>query len=299
VVQSVLSASPDCGPWEQAIIKSAAGNPFFLEELAWAVREGGIEQPTAMIPDTVQAVLSARIDRLSSGEKRLLQTAAVIGSDIPLSLLRAIADLSKEGLDRGLARLQAGEFLYETCSIPDLIYTFKHALTHQVAYSSLLHEQRCTLHTRIIDALEGLYAGHLAEQVERLAHHALQGEVWHKALAYCRQAGEKAVAQSAYREAEAYLEQALSALAHLPETREMLEQAIDLRFALHAALIPLGRSELILVCLREAETLATTLQDLRRLRQAAVFMPNCFYRSGETLTGNVTFRCISSMPEGL
>ena len=104
--------------------------------------------------------------------------------------------------------------------------------------------------------------------------------MWDKALAYCRQAGEKAVAQSAYREAEAYFEQALSTLPHLPETRDMREQAIDLRFALYAALLPLGNSERMLTCLREAEALATTLDDSRRLRQVALFLPNCFYRMG-------------------
>ena len=280
VVQSVLPAASDTGPWAQAILDTAAGNPFFLEELAWAVREGDVEQPTSMIPDTVQAILAARIDRLPPVEKRLLQTAAVIGHKVPMRLLQTIAELPEDALQHGLARLQAGEFLYETRLVPDPEYTFKHALTYQVAYSGLLQEQRCTIHARIVDALEGLYTAHLAEQVERLAHHALRGEVWNKALTYCRQAGEKAVAQSAYREAEVYFEQALSTFPHLPETRAMREQAIDLRFALHSALMPLGNSERILACLREAESLAATLDDPRRLRQVALFLPNCFYRIG-------------------
>jgi predicted ATPase len=105
VVQSVLSSTPDCGSWEQAILQTAAGNPFFLEELAWAVREGGVEQSIAVIPDTVQAVLAARIDRLRPVEKRLLQTAAVIGHEVPLLLLQAIAKLPKDVLQRGLASL--------------------------------------------------------------------------------------------------------------------------------------------------------------------------------------------------
>ncbi len=124
----------------------------------------------------------------------------------------------RTALHRGLAHLQAAEFLYETRLFPEHEYTFKHALTHEVAYGSLLQERRRVLHARIVEALEALAGDRVAEQVERLAHHALRGEVWDKALAYCRQAGEKAMARSAYREAVGYFEQALSALPHLPET---------------------------------------------------------------------------------
>ena len=166
----------------------------------------------------MQAVLAARIDRLPPEEKRLLQTAAVIGTEVPLPLLQAIAELPEAALHRGLAHLQAAEFLYETRLFPEREYTFKHALTHEVAYGSLLQERRRVLHARIVEALEALAGDRVAEQVERLAHHALRGEVWDKALAYCRQAGEKAMARSAHREAVGYFEQALSALPHLPET---------------------------------------------------------------------------------
>ena len=135
-----------------------------------------------------------------------------------MPLLQAIAELPEAALHRGLAHLQAAEFLYETRLFPELEYTFKHALTHEVAYGSLLQERRRALHARIVEALEALAGDRMAEQVERLAHHALRGEVWDKALAYCRQAGEKAMARSAYREAVGYFEQALSALPHLPES---------------------------------------------------------------------------------
>ena len=110
---------------------------------------------------------------------------------------------------RGLTRLQAAEFLYETRLFPEIEYTFKHALTQQVAYETLLQERRRALHARIVESLEGLAGERMAEQVERLAHHALRGEVWDKALAYCRQAGEKAMARSAYGEAVGSFEQAL------------------------------------------------------------------------------------------
>ena len=220
----------------------------------------------------MQAVLAARIDRLLPEEKRLLQTAAVIGTGVPFPLLHAIAELPEDVLHRGLSRLQAAEFLYETRLFPEREYTFKHALTHEVASGSLLHERQRALHARIVEAIEALAADRLIEQVERLAHHALRGEVWDKALAYCRQAGEKAMAQSAHREAVGSFEQALSALAHLPEQRHTREQAIDLRLALRSALSPSGDLGRILVTLREAEALAVALDDPRRLGQVSGFL---------------------------
>jgi class 3 adenylate cyclase/tetratricopeptide (TPR) repeat protein len=281
VVQAVLASTPDAGPWEQAILATADGNPFFLEELAWAVREGGVAQPTALLPDTVHAVLAARMDRLPPVEKRLLQTAAVIGHDIPLPVFQAIAELPEVELYGALAHLQAAEFLYETRLFPERAYTFKHALTHEVAYGGLLQERRRVLHARIVAALEALTEDRVVEQVERLAHHALRGAVWDKALAYCRQAGEKAIARSAYREAGGYFEQALRALPQRPEHGEALEQSIDLRLALRYALLPLGEYDRIAATLREAATLATVLDDQRRLCQVQTSMTHYCWITGD------------------
>ena len=195
-------------------------------------------------------------------------------------LLQAVAEMPETPLRLGLTHLQAAEFLYETRLFPEIEYTFKHALTQQVAYETLLQERRRALHARIVEALEALAGERGAEQVERLAHHALRGEVWDKALAYCRQAGEKALARSAYREAVGYFEQALSALSHLPETRDSREQAIDLRLALRTALLPSGDFGRVLATLHEAETLATALDDPRRLGQVSVFLAVHFYIRG-------------------
>src|SRR5207249_5937007 len=119
---------------------------------------------------------------------------------------------------------------------PEHAYTFKHALTHEVAYGGLLHERRRALHARIVEALEALVGDRLDDQVERLAHHALRGEVWDKALTYGRLAGDKAQARSAYREAVVYYEQALAALEHVSDSRAATEQAIDIRLGLRTAL---------------------------------------------------------------
>ena len=164
----------------------------------------------------------------------------------------------------------------ETRLFPVHEYTFKHALTQQVAYETLLQERRRTLHARTVEALEALAGEPGAEQVERLAHHALWGEVWDKALVYSRQAGEKAMAQSAHREAVAYFEQALRVLSHLPEQRATQEQAIDLQLALRSALWPSGDVGRILTCLRQAEALTATLDDPRRLGQVSLMLSGYF-----------------------
>ncbi len=292
LLQALLGDDASLVPLKRLLIARTEGNPFFLEESVRTLVETGVmggepgtyrlEQPlnTLHVPATVQAVLAARIDRLPPEEKWLLQTAAVIGTEVPLPLLHAIAELPEDALHRGLALLQAAELLYEIQLFPAHEYTFKHALTHEVAYGSLLHERRRALHARIVEALEVLAGDRVAEQVERLAHHALRGETWDKALAYFRQAGDKAMARSAYREAVGSFEQALSVLPHLLETHATREQAIDLRLALRSALQPLGDLGRMLVCLREAEALAEALDNPRRLARISLFLSRYFSLMG-------------------
>ena len=290
LLHALLGDDPSLAPLTQLLIARTEGNPFFLEESVRTLVETGVlvgtpgayrlaqAVPSIQVPATVQAVLAARIDRLPPEEKRLLQTAAVIGMEVPLALLQAIAELPEETLHRGLTHLQAAEFLYETRLFPEHAYTFKHALTHEVAYRSLLQERRRALHTQIVEALETLAGDRLADQVERLADHAVRGEVWAKALLYCRQAGAKAMERSASREAVGCYEQALAALEHLPEQRKLREQAIDLRLDLDSARLVLGQFERILHDLRAAETLAEALDDPRRLGRVSLYLAQYFVR---------------------
>jgi predicted ATPase len=252
LLQAVLGDDAGLQPVKQLLIERTEGNPFFLEESVRTLVETKVlvgergnyrlARPieSTQVPATVQAVLAARIDRLPPEEKRLLQSAAVIGKDVPFLLLQAIADQPEEELRRGLTRLQAAEFLYETSLFPDPEYTFKHALTHEVAYGSLLQERRRILHARIVGAIERLFSDRLTEHVELLAHHALRGELSEKGVTYLHQAGRKAAARSAYKEAASYFEQALEALKHLPETRKTLEQAINIRVDFGPVLIAIG-----------------------------------------------------------
>ena len=185
--------------------------------------------------------------------------------EVPFPLLQAWPSSPRSISSSSLAHLQAAEFLYETRLFPEPVYTFKHALTHEVAYGSLLQERRRVLHARIVEALEALAPERVAEQVDRLAHHALRGEVWDKAVTYCQQAGARALDRAAFREAVASFEQALQALAHLPEHSDTRGLAIDLRLALGGPLSALGEHGRHLALLGEAEALARALDDRARL----------------------------------
>ena len=296
LLKVLLGGDPELQPLKHLLIERTEGNPFFLEESVRTLAETKVlvgergayhlarASHTLQIPATAQAILAARIDRLLPEHKRLLQAASVIGKDVPFALLQAIVEEPEEALRRGLATLQAAEFLYEARLFPDLEYTFKHALTHDVAYGGLLQERRRALHARIVDTIEAIYPDRLSEHVEQLADHAFRGEVWHKAVTYLRQAGATAVARSSNREALAYFEQAMAALGHLPETRETLEQAFDLRLDLRNSLHTLAAFERVEGYLHEAEHLATMLDDQRRLGWVSAFMCAHHVHTGGAVT---------------
>ncbi len=284
LLDSLLGTDATLGPFKRLMVERTEANPLFLEESVRALVETGalagergayrLTRPgeSLKIPATVQAILASRIDRLRPEAKRLLQAAAVVGKDVPMPLLLAIADVPEHEVRTELTSLQAAEFLYETRLFPDLEYTFKHALTHEVAYQGLLHDRQRALHARITEAIERLSTERLAEQAERLAHHALRGELWEKAVAYLRQAGLRATARAAYREAVANLEQALGAMPHLPDSRETTELTIDIHIDIRNALLPLGDRVRMADHLHEAEVLARALGDQRRLGRIATFM---------------------------
>jgi class 3 adenylate cyclase/tetratricopeptide (TPR) repeat protein len=284
LLAGILGNDPMLHDLKQLLIARTEGNPFFLEECARTLTETQVvvgprgayrvASPVKdlVVPSTVHAVLAARIDRLTEDERWLLQAAAVIGKDLPFALLNAIADTPEDELRRRLARLQGAEFLYETRPFPDLEYTFKHALTHEVAYQSLLSDRRRALHAQIAATMETLYADRLSEHVDRLARHAFRGEVWDKAVTYLRRAGERALRSSANQEGAEFFEDALSALRHLPETPSALEHAIDIRLNLRDALWALARLVQIQDHLRETERLAEALGDRRRSGWVACYL---------------------------
>jgi class 3 adenylate cyclase/tetratricopeptide (TPR) repeat protein len=245
LLRALLGDDATLQPLTRLLVKR--GNPFFIEESIRTLVETGalsgqpgthrLTRPVQAIevPASVQVILAARIDRLAPDDKHLLQTASVIGKDVPFVLLHAVTELPEEVVRQGVARLQEAEFLYETRLFPDSEYTFKHALTHEVTYGTLLQERKNGLHARIVTAIERLRPDRLTEQVEALAHHAFRGTMWEHAVRYLRQAGDKAAARSANREAVGFFEQALAALSHLGES-ETRREALDIRIALSPCL---------------------------------------------------------------
>jgi class 3 adenylate cyclase/predicted ATPase len=248
-LHALLGDDPSLVPLKQLLIARTEGNPFFLEESVRTLVETGalVGEPGAyrlarpleglQVPATVQAVLAARIDRLPPEDKRLLQTATVIGTEVPLPLLQAIADLPEAALYRGLAHLQTAEFLYETRLFPEPEYTFKHALTQEVAYNALLLERRRGLHERAGQAIEALFPSRLEEHYSVLAHHYNRSGNTMKAVEYLQLAGQQAVQQSAYAGAISHLTTAVELLKTLPDTLERTQRELMLLTTLSIPLI--------------------------------------------------------------
>jgi DNA-binding NtrC family response regulator/tetratricopeptide (TPR) repeat protein len=300
--ESVQMAEGVCGvaelpaELERLVADKAEGNPFFVEELMRSLWEVGLVRRAAAglavragieamaVPDTIQEVILARIQRLDHAARRLLGVAAVIGKDVPFALLEAVTGLPEAALATDLRRLLAAEFLLETRMHPEVEHTFKHALTQDVAYGAVEDAERRALHARIVQAMEELYPQRQHDHAERLAHHALNGELWPRAVQHCRRAGEKAFDRSANREAVVWWERSLEAVGRQPE-RDGMDAAIDLRLALRSALLQLGEFGRIATYLREAEALANAAGDRRRLAWARTYMTNAHLFAGEPTQG--------------
>ncbi len=271
----VHSVSPDeqlPAALEQSILARAEGVPFFLEELARAISEHPDLRSEVMLPETVQDVLVARLDRLRPEDRDLLQTASVIGKDVSVPILTHVANLLGPVLAERLERLRAADFLHDQKAFPTREYTFKHALTHEASYASILESQRHALHARVVEAIETVYSDRLPEHVDALAYHALRGQVWDKAVTYLRRAGDRALRSSANEEAIEFFEQALTALRNLPESPSALAQAVDIRLGLRDALWALAKLPQVHDHLRTAESIAGQLGDRRREGWVACYL---------------------------
>jgi len=293
LLQHLLGNNKNLAPLKVSLTQRTEGNPFFAEESVRSLVETGIlvgdkgayrpglALDSIRIPRSVQSVVADRIDRLTIAQKHLLQTAAVIGVVVPFRLLRSVAELPEDKLYEYLAKLQSAEFICETSLFPEVEYSFKHALTAEVAYGALLHERRTFLHARIVKALEEMTENISHDHLEKLAHHAFYGEIWDKAVSYSKEAGSKAMGRSAYREAVIYFDRALASLEHLPKSRHILEQAIDLRLDLRNALFPLEALERLIENLRAAESLSEGLGDQRRLGRISGYLVHYYTLMGD------------------
>ena len=279
IVKSIWSAESLPDGIVSLIHERTGGNPFFVEEVSRAlIEEGTIECSKGQavltqslenlsLPNTVQAVIRARLDRLDEFSQESLRLASVVGREFAHRILEQIS-ASKQQLEGALENLKMMELIQQTQVFPEAAYMFKHVITQEVTYKTILKQKRKELHTAVGEAIEALYMDRLEEFYEMLAYHYWRSEKWDKAYRYNREAGLKAQALSAYIEARGFLEASLTALTKLPRTRKHIEQEIDLRFNMRSALFPLGRHDDWADHVRVAQSLAEEIDDKSHLANA-------------------------------
>ena len=306
MLRSLLGDDPGLAALKRLIIERTDGNPFFMEETVQVlldegslVRNGGMKLTRPLgqlkILPTVQAILAARIDRLPVVSKELLQNLAVIGKDLPLELVRVVTGKGEEQLEPLLADLQAGEFIYEQPSLAGAVYTFKHALTQEVAYNSVLGERRRALHDQTARAMESFYALQLENHYTELAHHCGHGSDAAKALRYTTLTAEQAMGRAAYPEATGMLEAGLKLIDNLPEGTERLRAELALRsventvaFVLYGSTSPQRESAVRRMC-ELGEKIGDSDQALRGL----ITLSHFYFAQAESARGlELSRRCL-------
>ena len=274
-------------------IEKTEGIPFFIEELISSLRDQRIvtekdgryqlekEIREVLVPSTIQDIIMARVDTLPEKTKNLIQTGSVAGREFSHQLIKEVTKLPEEELLSDLSVLKDYELLYERGIYPQSDYVFKHGLTQEVAYNSLLQKKKTEIHKRIGEILENIHADRLGEFCEILAYHCLQGEDWQRAYRYNQEAGLKAYSHSDYEQAQSYFEDALTALKQLPSKKNRIEQEIDLRFNMRAPLMVLGRFGEVGEWIYGAEKLAREIGDDTRLSNALNYLSSFHWILGQ------------------
>jgi class 3 adenylate cyclase/tetratricopeptide (TPR) repeat protein len=287
MLSALLGDGRDLIPLKRLIIEKTEGNPFFMEEILQALFEDGVLQRNVAVklarsmsavklPASVQAVITSRIDQLPAKERELLQTLAVLGREFPLGLVQRVTRKSDDELERMVSRLQAGEFVYEQPATADVEYTFKHALTQEVAYNTLLLERRRSLHERTGEAIEHMYPARLDDHVADLAHHYGRSANLRKAVHYLGRAGNQALGRSAYSESRMLLGKGLELLKELPDDTQRAREEINLQNALGVLFFAMGAPggrEREAASIRARE-LSERLGDKARQVEALTFLAN-------------------------
>ncbi|MBI4767026.1 MAG: AAA family ATPase [Deltaproteobacteria bacterium] len=276
LVKAILEGGETAPELSNLILNRAAGNPLFMEELTHSLLENGSIQKAGdqyilskkpsdiQVPDTIQGIIAARMDRLEENLKRIMQVASVIGREFAFRILQAISDL-REDLKTELLNLQGLELIYEKSLFPELEYVFKHALTQEVAYNSLLSNRRKEIHKRIGRAIEELYVANLEEFYEVLAYHYSKGEDIEKAAKYLKLSGEKAVRDHSLWEALSFYKEAVDLLNRLPDTEENKRKLIEVINLIGSPWLMLGFPEASLPYFQQGEKLTRELGDFRGL----------------------------------
>jgi class 3 adenylate cyclase/tetratricopeptide (TPR) repeat protein len=296
LVKAILEGGEVASELRELILNRAAGNPLFMEELTHTLLENGSIQikgkqyvltraPSELqVPDRVQGIIAARMDRLEENLKRIMQAASVIGREFAFRILQTISGM-REDLKAHLLNLQGLEFIYEKTLFPELEYIFKHALTQEVAYNSLLLTRRKEIHERIGKAIEELYPERLEEFYEMLAYHYAKGEILEKASRYQKLSGGKATRNHSLWEAYSFYKEALATLQRLPETVENKKEKLEVLVLMAIPIRLLGFPEGSLGMLQEGGSLSKELKDSRRLAFFYGTLSACYAYRGDPHLG--------------
>jgi class 3 adenylate cyclase/tetratricopeptide (TPR) repeat protein len=298
LVAAILEGGDVVPELRELILNRAAGNPLFMEELTHALLQNGSIQKkderfvlaqdasSVQVPDTVQGIIAARMDRLEESLKRIMQVASVIGREFAFRILETITEMKQE-LKSGLINLQGLEFIYEKSLFPELEYIFRHALVQEVAYNSLLINRRKEIHGKIGLAIENLYPTRLEEFCEMLAYHYSRSANLAKASQYLKASAEKAFRNDAPLESIRFYKEAIQALSQMEQTDENKRKRIELALSMSTPVRRLGWSvNDYLPMLQEAEALAQELgDDKRRLRVRSILSLYYIQRGGNTELG--------------
>jgi tetratricopeptide (TPR) repeat protein len=272
LVKAILEEGEVAPELRQLILNRTAGNPLFMEEFTHTLLENGSierkdekyvlsEQASDIqVPDTIQGIIAARLDRLEDNLKRTMQVASVIGRDFAFRILQTITGMREE-LKSYLLNLQGLEFIYEKNLFPELEYIFKHALTQEVAYNSLLLKRRKEIHEKIAQAIEELYPDRLEEFYEMLAYHYSKTENVSKACQYLKLSGDKARGNFSTSESVQFYREAVNLLRDQPETHDNRRNRLKILQAIAGPMTSLGYPEGSFDFLEEGERLAQYLSD--------------------------------------
>jgi class 3 adenylate cyclase len=276
LVQAILEGGEVLPEIKELILSRTGGNPLFMEEFTRSLLENGTIQrkdhqyvlstnaSEIRVPDTIQGIIAARMDRLEDNLKRTMQVAAVIGRDFAFRILQSVTGMSEE-LKSYLLNLQGLEFIYEKRLFPELEYIFKHALTQEVAYNSLLVKRRKDIHEEIAKAIEHIYPERLEEFYEMLAYHYSKGGNTEKAYEYLKLSGNKATRKHSLWEAFRFYKEALNILNELPTIEQNRREQIEIRLLLSNPMHLLGYPENSLQILQEGETQSKEIGDEKTL----------------------------------
>jgi tetratricopeptide (TPR) repeat protein len=274
LVGAILEGGDVVPELRELILNRAAGNPLFMEELTHTLLQNGSIQkkddqfvltrdvPSDQVPDTIQGIIAARMDRLEESLKRIMQVAAVIGREFAFRILETITEM-KEELKSGLVNLQGLEFIYEKSLFPDLEYIFRHALVQEVAYNSLLINRRKEIHEKIGGAIETLYPARLEEFYEMLAYHYSRSEDQTKAYEYLKLSARKAAEREALWESFGFYSRAADTMSKLPVSHETKRELVQLILSMTAPMRGLGYPEDSFKYFELAEGIAKDVNDSR------------------------------------